>query len=139
MNYARTDVNNVKFHFNKWVSAGDNILNPYTGKFTIADNEYIHGIGIENVFYMSNNGTGSIEYNLNGKYNKLTGFVGIDDHSKNSKNPGVLKFIVDGEEKYTSSEMLGGDLPKEVNLNITGALKLKIEFSTTGEDYRAAR
>jgi len=34
--------------------------------------------------------------------------------------------------------MLGGDLPREINLNMTGVLKLKIEFSTLGEDYQSS-
>ncbi|WP_342546274.1 NPCBM/NEW2 domain-containing protein [Paenibacillus sp. FSL P2-0089] len=87
---------------------------------------------------MSNKGLGSIEYNLNGKYKKLTGYVGIDDHSKDSANPGTVKFIADGKEVYYSSEMLGGDLPKEINLDMSGVLKLRIEFTIIGEDYKSS-
>ncbi|OKP95404.1 NPCBM/NEW2 domain-containing protein [Paenibacillus sp. P46E] len=138
LSYARADVEGVKLHFNKWVNAGDYILSPYNGKFIIADNEYIHGIAIENMVFQSNTGKGSIEYNLNGMYKKLTGFVGIDDHSKDSANPGMVKFIADGKEIYYSSEMFGGDLPKEIKLDTSGVLKLRIEFTTTGEDYRSS-
>ncbi|UQZ34585.1 hypothetical protein C2I18_14275 [Paenibacillus sp. PK3_47] len=138
VSYARTDIEGVKFHFNKWANAGDYILDPYSGKFKIADNEYLHGIGIENLFYASNNGKGSIEYNINGKYKKLTGFIGVDDHSKDSANAGQIKIIADGQEIYSSPEMLGGDLPREVKLDISGALKIRIEFSTIGEDYRSS-
>ncbi|MEK3905021.1 NPCBM/NEW2 domain-containing protein [Paenibacillus sp. FSL R7-0179] len=137
ISYARTDKAAAAFHLNKWINVGDP-TKAYSGEFRIADNKYLHGIGLENLFFMSNKGSGSIEYNLNGKYKKLTGFVGIDDHSKDSENPGTVKFIADGKEIYYSSEMLGGDLPKEVNLDISGVLKLRIEFTTTGEDYRSS-
>lgn len=137
ISYARTDKNAAVFHFNKWVEVGDP-TKAYSGEFRIADNKYLHGIGMENQFFMSNNGLGSIEYNLNGKYKKLTGYVGIDDHSKNSANPGTVKFIADGKDIYYSSEMLGGDLPKEIKLDMSGVLKLRIEFTTIGEDYKSS-
>ncbi|OKP91512.1 hypothetical protein A3842_02905 [Paenibacillus sp. P3E] len=137
LSYARTDKKDTKFHFNKWDNAGSSIPSN-NGNFIIADNKYLHGIGLENLFYMSNNGTGSIEYNLNGKYKKLTGFIGIDDYSKDSANTGQIKIIADGQEIYSSPEMLGGDLPREIKLDISGVLKLRIEFSTEGEDYRSS-
>lgn len=137
ISYARTDKDAALFHFNKWAGVGDP-TKAYSGAFSISDNKYLHGIGLENEFFMSNNGLGSIEYNLNGKYKKLTGYVGIDDHSKDSANPGTVKFIADGKEIYYSSEMLGGDLPKEIRLDMSGVLKLRIEFTTIGEDYKSS-
>lgn len=132
--YARSEKKESKFHFNKWVEVQGRAEN-YSGSFTIADNKYLHGIGLENLSYMSNVGVGSLEYNLNGNYKKLTAFAGIDDYSKDSDNPGTIKIIADGNEIYSSPEMMAGDMPIEINLDVTGALKLRIEFITTGEDY----
>jgi hypothetical protein len=133
--YARTDKNNAQFHFNKWDNVGG--FSRYSEGFSIAENKYLHGIGLENLFYASNNGTGSIEYNLNGNYKKFTGYIGIDDYSKDSGNPGKIIIYGDDNVLYTSPDMKGGDVPREFEVNLSGVLRLKIEFITSGNDYKS--
>ncbi|WP_282940473.1 NPCBM/NEW2 domain-containing protein [Paenibacillus sp. RC67] len=73
--------------------------------------------------------SGSIEYNLEGKYTKLTGSVGIDDKTKNSNALGTLKIIGDGKELTVLGNLKGGDLPKNIDIDITNISKLQISFT----------
>lgn len=136
MEYARSDLNGTAFHFNEWNEVGL-IPYEYTGNFSITENKYLHGIGLENLAIYSNEGSGSIEYNLNSKYVKLTGYLGIDDHFKNSSNTNKVIIYGDGKVLYESPDMMGGDLPVYFDVNLTGVKRLKIEISTTGEDYKS--
>jgi hypothetical protein len=78
--------------------------------------------------------SGSIEYNLNGKYMKLTGNVGIDDRSKNSTALGSFKILGDGKELSVIENLRGGDLPKSVDVDVKGVSKLEIIFTRDDKD-----
>ena len=78
---------------------------------------------------------GSIDYNLNGHYSKLRGYIGIDDSQKNSKATGKIIITGDGKELYSSPSLMGGDLPTEINIDVTGVLKLQIAFVNEGGDH----
>ncbi|MBO7745782.1 NPCBM/NEW2 domain-containing protein [Paenibacillus sp. MWE-103] len=105
-------------------------------KITIADNTYQKGINFAYYSYDTLGKQPSIEYNLNGKYNKLTGFVGIDDYTKNSNGSVTYRFIGDDNELLTVENVRGGDNPKQVTVDVTGVLKLKIEVEFVSEDYQ---
>lgn len=103
-------------------------------RISIGGNKYEHGIGYELSTCCGKGASkGSIDYNLNGKYSKLTGFIGIDDATKNSTSIGNIIIIGDGEEIFTSPDLKGGDLPKEMNVDISGVLKLQIVFKLVDE------
>lgn len=119
LEYARTDgVAKNSLFFNEW-------KNPAGLKFTIAGKQYYHGMGIVLSDYSNK---GSIDYNLNGEYTKLTGLLGIDDYTKNSDNSGILIIKGDGKEIYRKSDLKGGDLPINFDVNIKGILKLQVAF-----------
>lgn len=87
-------------------------------KFTIANQRYLHGIGaiLDSYSFYNDDEILSVDYNLNGGYKKLTGFIGIDDYTRNSKNLGSLVIKGDGEELFRKDEMKGGDVPEKLTL-----------------------
>jgi hypothetical protein len=125
INYARKDSSESSndINFIKWDSGSN---------FIIADNTFQHGIGAEFSQYFGKNTLQSIDYNLNGTYKTLTGKFGIDDSTKNNVGYGKVKIIGDGEELYASDNLLGGDLPRDLNVDITGVLRLQIKFEVSG-------
>ncbi|WP_054956961.1 NPCBM/NEW2 domain-containing protein [Paenibacillus dakarensis] len=127
ISYARTDGENAKknIYFKNWT-------HPSNLKFTIAGNKYLHGIG--SILDIPSNGKdyyNSVDYNLNGKYKKLTGYIGVDDYTKNSDNTGTVIIKGDGEELYRLEGIKGGDMPVKVNIDMTGVLKLQIVFESS--------
>ncbi|MBP1907654.1 hypothetical protein J2Z32_004334 [Paenibacillus turicensis] len=125
-NYARKDGVKDNIYFGKW-------KNPSGLKFTITEKQYLHGIGsiLNGAYYLSTYSSNSVDYNLNGKYNKLTGFVGVDDYTKNSDTLGTIIIKGDGQELFKKEGMRGGDVPVEVNVDLTGVLKLQIYFEAS--------
>lgn len=136
LEYARADLEGTILHFNEWKEVGI-FPNKYSDGFSISGNEYLHGIGIENMAIFSNEGSGTVSYNLNNDYTTFTGYLGIDDHSKNSANPSKVIIIGDDQVLYESKELKGGDLPIKFEVDLTGVNRLEIKISTTGEDYKS--
>ncbi|MFM9280280.1 NPCBM/NEW2 domain-containing protein [Paenibacillus jiagnxiensis] len=128
ISYARTDGKKDNLFFKNW-------KNPSGLKFTIAGQKYLHGIG--SVLYGSKYSQyfNSVDYNLNGKYKRLSGFAGIDDYTKNSDSTGAIVIKGDGQELFRKEGMRGGDLPFEINVDVTGVLKLQVYFETSSESY----
>ncbi|RPK18264.1 NPCBM/NEW2 domain-containing protein [Paenibacillus xylanexedens] len=124
VSYARIDGIVDRVYFKNWE-------NPKGLKFTIANQKYLHGIGtiLDNYTYTSDELV-SVDYNLNGGYKKLTGFIGIDDYTRNSTNAGSIVIKGDGEELFRKDEMKGGDVPESINVDVTGVLKLQIIFES---------
>lgn len=100
-------------------------------KFTIANNEYLNGIAVPFASWHSNT---VIKYNLNGKYTKLTGYLGIDDSSKNASEYGRIEIIGDTEILYSSPQLVGGDLPSEISVDVTNVQRLEISFINVHEN-----
>jgi len=116
VNYARTDgPSGSSVHFNQ---------NPYSNKIEIAGDKFQKGI-VFNLSFMNNKST-SIDYNLNGKYKKLSTFIGVDDETKNSNRVVTYRFIGDGTELALFENVKGGDNPNPVNIDVSGVLKLQI-------------
>ncbi|MNB97319.1 NPCBM/NEW2 domain protein [compost metagenome] len=130
ISYARIDGENKdRINFKNWTY-------PAGLKFEIADKQYLHGIGaILSTSVFANDNKASVDYNLNGKYKKLTGYIGVDDYTKNSDNTGTLVVTGDGQELFRKDGLRGGDLATEINVDITGVLKLKIYFESAVADY----
>ncbi len=72
-----------------------------------------------------------IEYALDSKYKKFSGFVGLDDNSKFFGTRNVV-ILGDGNElaRYT---LIKGSKPLEVNVDVTGVLSLKIGIENSAE------
>lgn len=130
LSYARIDGDYKRdVYFKNWTS-------PDGLKFKIADNQYLHGIGVIMNSYVSNkDNRRSIDYNLNGKYKNLTGYFGVDDYTKDSDRTGSLIVYGDGVELFRKEGVKGGDLPTLVNVDLSGVLKLQIAFECSGDSY----
>ncbi|PKM58423.1 MAG: hypothetical protein CVU98_01090 [Firmicutes bacterium HGW-Firmicutes-3] len=64
----------------------------------------------------------TVSFNLNGRYTMLTGIIGtIDGNSKDV----VVSFIGDGNVLKTH-EIVGGDLPQDFSLDVTGVRQLTV-------------
>nr|WP_145405047.1 NPCBM/NEW2 domain-containing protein [Paenibacillus xylanexedens] len=125
--YARIDGRVDSVYFKNW-------KNPSGLKFTIANEKYLHGIGsILDAYYISKDELVSIDYNLNGGYKRLTGFIGVDDYTRNSTNTGSIIIKGDGQELFRKDEMKGGDLAESINIDVTGVLKLQILFEAASD------
>ncbi|NMM52054.1 NPCBM/NEW2 domain-containing protein [Paenibacillus aquistagni] len=94
-------------------------------KISIAGSKYERGISAYTYSYSSK---ASVDYNINGAYKKLTGFIGVDDATKNSKSTASIKIIGDGKELASYTDLKGGDMPREITVDLTGVLKLQIVF-----------
>jgi hypothetical protein len=96
----------------------------------IAGNTYQNGIS----FNVSQK-VPTLDYNLNGNYSRLTGIIGVDDETKNSGNTGILKIIGDGKELYSNNNLIGGNNPLNLDINVSGVLKLQIVVQTDRKVY----
>lgn len=127
--YARYDSG----HYSHAVMFGNWGKNFSNSNFKIASNTYLHGLGALYGDYAMNT-TQSISYNLDGSYKSLSAKIGIDDNNKNLKGNGRIKVIGDDQELFVSDLLKGGDLPRELNIDISGVLRLQIIFEVSGED-----
>lgn len=100
--------------------------------YTIASEKYLNGL---DTTINSWNDNAKIIYNLNGKYKKLTGFLGVDDSTKNSSTTGRIVISGDDEVLYTSPELTGGDLPINISIDVSGVLRLEIQFQTVNATW----
>lgn len=71
----------------------------------------------------------SISYELNGKYSRLDGTYFLPNGLKDSKSNYTMTIYGDGNQLWTGT-MSGGTKPVPVDINLTGVLQMKIEFST---------
>ncbi|WP_172253192.1 NPCBM/NEW2 domain-containing protein [Saccharibacillus deserti] len=127
VSYARMDgADGAKknIFFKNWTS-------PEGLKFTVAENKYLHGIGsVLDEPYNGKDKYNSVDYNLNGKYKKMVGNLGVDDYTKNSSNTGSIIVYGDGTEIFRQDGLRGGDVPKLASIDVTGVLKLQIRFES---------
>ncbi|OXM13930.1 hypothetical protein CGZ75_13030 [Paenibacillus herberti] len=61
----------------------------------------------------------------------MSGFVGIDDFTKDTNSTGTVIILGDGQEIFRKDGLKGGDLPLEINVDLTGVLKLQIQFESS--------
>lgn len=70
----------------------------------------------------------NVYYNLEGKYNTVSGTIFLEDYAKNSEGVGYFKVYGDGKLIYTSPKMAAGVLPQEISFDISGIQKLTLSF-----------
>jgi hypothetical protein len=76
----------------------------------------------------------SIEYFLDGKYQKLSGLWTLTENGKNAVGPYCFEILCDGKVAYTSPEISAGDEPVPFSVDISGCKKLKVHFISAGSD-----
>lgn len=112
------------------------ILKPYDSAFrykindtmTMGTKEYHKGYSFEFFDNLGYDQSGSASFNLEGKYNQIKGLVGIEDGTRAS-----IDIRIYGDDKLLNSyKFKAGDLPKPIDLDVKGVVKLEIEFSKSG-------
>jgi alpha-galactosidase len=95
------------------------------GPLTLAGVVYPHGVGThaESEFIVD----------LKGVATRFVAMVGLDDEKKGS--PGTITFtvLVDGKAVFNTPTMRGGDAPKLVDLDLTGAKRLTLRVGDAGD------
>lgn len=96
------------------------------------------GLNYDEVISACNYSPFELIYNLEGKYNKLTGEIAFDDISSSQndivgvtslfKGEAEIIFYVDGVEKDRLT-LLTSDFPKQFDVDVTGGEKFSITFS----------
>ncbi|MFH0944746.1 MAG: NPCBM/NEW2 domain-containing protein [Planctomycetota bacterium] len=94
-------------------SAGGNVLR-------IAGEAFLFGIGC--------GGNTRIEYPLNGNYESFLVRAGIDAEV-GRQGAAVLRILLDGEERYRSDHLRGGDEALPISVNVKNARRLVLEVS----------
>jgi len=64
-------------------------------------------------------------FNLNGTYKSLTGLVGLDDISTNAAK--VTLFFLGDDKELVKMDMVAGDLPRNINLDVSGVRRLTVK------------
>lgn len=64
-------------------------------------------------------------FNLNGTYNRLIGLVGLDDMSTNAAK--VTLFFLGDDKELKKIDMVAGDLPVNLNLDVSGVRRLTVK------------
>ncbi|WP_316569275.1 NPCBM/NEW2 domain-containing protein [Neobacillus sp. YIM B06451] len=126
--YNKT-VDTVFFGTNLNGSYMSDILKPYYATSTVNTNKtmqiagktYTKGYSME--FYYSD-GADKYSLNLDGKYSKITGLIGIDDNSRNNYDTNI-EIVGDGEV-LASVKLTQGGLPSNVDVDIAGVKKLEV-------------
>lgn len=94
--------------------------------FLIAGKEYSNGVLYDSYY----GGEGHTNFNLDGQYTNLTGKLGADQEGTTIR----VDFIADGTI-IQSYDIVSGQLPVDVNLNVSGVRLLEIKFEDMGKSY----
>lgn len=73
-------------------------------------------------------------YNLQGKYDNVTGIMFLSNNDKSTTFTGRFQAYGDGKLLYTSPVFTAGVLPENISFNVTGIQKLTLSFQGSGED-----
>ncbi len=76
----------------------------------------------------TNENSWNVYYNLEGKYDTVTGTLFLEDYYKDYKSPGYFEVYGDGKLLYTSPEVQAGVLPQKIDFDVSGIQKFKISF-----------
>lgn len=76
----------------------------------------------------TNESSWNVYYNLEGKYDTVSGTIFLEDFYKDYKSPGYFEVYGDGKLLYTSPEVQAGVLPQEFDFSVSEIQKLKISF-----------
>jgi len=92
---------------------------------TMAEKVYAHGIGLHSAAVMC--------VDLKGKGQKFSSYVGVDDETRGLGSV-IFQVWLDGKEVYDSGLLRGGDDPKLIEIDLTGAkqMLLIVDEATDG-------
>ena len=74
-------------------------------------------------------------YNLEGRYDTVTGTVFLSDSDKDEKDECYFEAYGDGKLLYTSPKISAGFLPQDISFSVSGVQELKIVFKGSGSGY----
>lgn len=74
-------------------------------------------------------------YNLEGRYDTVTGTVFLSDSHKDEKDECYFEAYGDGKLLYTSPKISAGFLPQDISFSVSGVQELKIVFKGHGYGY----
>jgi len=94
----------------------------------LSGKQYLHAVKrlVDNYCYQ----TGSVEYNLSRGYRRLLGTTGIEDNAEDATLRVQLEVFADG--RLVATIPAGYGEPAPVDVDITGALRLKLQWEVTG-------
>jgi hypothetical protein len=72
-----------------------------------------------------------IEFPLNSQYKNLSFHLALTDEYKNTTRQMFLKIFSD-DELIFHKELRAGDMPEDINIDVSNTVKLKIEFNAQG-------
>lgn len=128
------DVDNSETWFDE--KTKDNIDNEYHHPFHFAIEKSDYG-GIRRSTY-EESGYVNIIYFVDGKYDTLSGVFALEKSDGFSDQEQYLAIYADDKKVYQSPVLLRGDMPIDVKASISGAKKIKLEYSwkdTTETEY----
>ncbi|HEV7648596.1 MAG TPA: protein kinase [Actinophytocola sp.] len=96
---------------------------------SIAGKQYLHSLAAE-VGGCSDGG--EAEYNVAKGFRSLTATTAIEDNAANSETTALLEIFTDGRKAFSSTIAYGKPTP--VKLDLSGVLRLKIQWRTTQAD-----
>ena len=79
-------------------------------------------------WYADENASVDVTWNLEGKYDTVSGTIFLPQEDKNTDGNGYFKAYGDGALIYTSPKIVRDLLPQKISFNVSGIQKLKIEF-----------
>lgn len=79
-----------------------------------------------------------INYNLEGKYDVVTGTIFLTKRDKSKHDVGYFDVYGDGALIYTSPKITLDVLPQDISFSVTGVQNLKIAFRAQGESGTSA-
>lgn len=75
----------------------------------------------------------NLHYNLEGKYDTISGTAYLSENDKNETGIGYFEAYGDGKLIYTSPKMTAGVLPQEISFDISGVQSLTLSFCGFGD------
>lgn len=97
----------------------DNIGNSYSNYLVIEAGAYTVGVREQEVNF--------VEFPLNGQYKKFTAILAIPEKNMSVQGARPIKIYLDGKEVF-SKTIAAGDMPSNIELDITGASKIRFEI-----------
>lgn len=102
-------------------------MNPMVGKMNSYKPEIIDNLGKSYNNYVEVSGS-SITFPLNNQYSKFTGTFVLTERAKDTYTSQRFKVYLDDELFYTSDDLTAGSFPIDFEIDIKGALKMRIDL-----------
>jgi serine/threonine-protein kinase len=95
------------------------------GTASMAGKTYLHSLG---AYVGDCSSPHSVEYNLSKGFRQVTATTAIDDNSENAETVAQLEIFADNRPVFSETVTLGTPVP--ITLDLSGVLRLKIQWST---------